>query len=194
MLLMMEANSKRLNTYAVGKGIIQKMMVTSEVLPKKLPPHFRDWMEMFVMACARAYHKYQDAMDVGFSVTRGDKAGWEQRMQQEETGEEASPWGSATTATKQGGGGNHGGGGGGGGGGKKPYEKPPASTEAPDSPVPPVKRVVCSGCGWDHGGECGMEGVHPDYNSRSNITFKDLQAYARGGEADTKDGTALRGV
>ena len=172
------ANSEKTQVFRPGKIIIDKMAVISDICPRELPEHFRDWMHMFRVAVATANRDFQKAGDWGLANVTGTKAYYDE--QHAGTMSESLEGPFNPDNAKQGGGG-------GGGGGYVPLRRvdahPLTPTAKSDKPEASEKREACNICGLTHGGkigECGMKGIHPDCPINDKEPFRNSQAHKRG--------------
>ena len=61
------------------KIILEKMEVISEVCPRELPGHFRDWIEMFRCNVAMAGHNLRNVSAWGYANVSGTKAAYDEQ-------------------------------------------------------------------------------------------------------------------
>ena len=141
------ANSEQTQSYKPVKIILEEMEVISEVCPRELPGHLRDWIEMFRRNVALAGHNLRKVLRWGYANVSGTKAAYDEQHKGALAEALEGPF--SPESVKQGGGG------GGGGGGptqtrKVEHQYPPAVPR--ELPNVSERKEPCSTCGNMHGG------------------------------------------
>ena len=70
---------EKTQAYKPMKIIIEKMEVISEVCPRELPGHFRDWIHLFRCKVAQTRHTLQHVADWGYANVSRTKAAYDKQ-------------------------------------------------------------------------------------------------------------------